>query len=178
MAIAKKAETKVDAKEENTGENIPSRKKLEKKTFSLSDFKTKLKVEDTNIKDLTWLPLSKAFQEATSLEGVPIGELTLIRGYSDTSKSSIMYEAMVSAQNNGFLPIIIDTENAMKREYLTNLGFDFDGDYIYVDSDYLVTNYGKKFNKDFSVPSIEDVAEFINDMLDKQESGDLPMDYS
>jgi hypothetical protein len=86
-----------------------------------------------------------------------------------------MYEAMVSAQTNGYLPIIIDTENAMKKEYLTNLGFDFDSDYIYVDSDYLTNNYGKKYNKDFSEPSIEDVSEFINDILDKQESGELPM---
>lgn len=163
-------------KEEGADEIVPSRSKLTKKSFSLSDFKSKLKVSDSELKEITWLPLSKAFQQETSLEGIPIGELTLIRGYSDTSKSSLMYEAMVSAQTNGYLPIIIDTENAMKKEYLTNLGFDFDGDYLYIDSDYLVTNYGKKYNKDFSVPSIEDVSEFINEMLDKQESGELPMD--
>ncbi len=166
-----------DITETTTGQEVPARGKLAKKSFSLNDFKSKHKINDSeDLKPLSWLPLSPAFKAATGLEGIPIGELTLVRGYSDTGKSTVAYEAAVSAQQNGYLPIIIDTENALKKEHLQNMGFDFEGDYIYVDTEYLVVHYGKKYNKDFSAPSIEDIGEFINNVLDWQESGELPMD--
>ncbi len=152
------------------------KKPIKKKSFSLSDFKEKFKISDEEQKPLSWLPLSKAYQEVTGLEGIPLCELTLVRGYSDTGKSTVVYEAAVSAQQNGYLPIIIDTENAMKKDHLTKMGFDFDGDYIYVDSDYLVQNYGKKYDKNFSTPAIEDIAEFMNNILDAQEKDELQMD--
>ncbi len=90
-------------------DNPEEKKPIKKKSFSLSDFKEKFKISDEEQKPLSWLPLSKAYQEVTGLEGIPLCELTLVRGYSDTGKSTVVYEAAVSAQQNGFLPIIIDT---------------------------------------------------------------------
>ncbi len=175
--VKKRGSIKAKEQTETTTEDTPTRSKMGKKSFSLDDYKIKNKISDgEDLKPLTWLPLSKAFKAATGLDGLPIGELTLVRGYSDTSKSTIVYEAAVSAQQNGFLPIIIDTENALKKEHLENMGFDFNGDYIYVDTEYLLNNFGKKYNKDFNCSSIEDIGEFVNRILDSQESGELPYD--
>lgn len=176
--MAKKISVEADSNDATTNPNVvvEEKRKIVKKEFSLANFKSKLNIKDDDLKELTWLPLGEAYREATGLEGVPIGELTLFRGYSDTSKSSLLYEVAVSAQQNGYLPIIIDLENALKREHMENMGFNFDEPYIYVDTDYLLNEYGKSFDKSFNSPSIEDASEFVNDILDKQESGELGMD--
>ncbi len=178
--MAKEKDIKVDKEDVNTTPGPKAEasvgRKIVKKEFSLSDFKAKLNIKEDDLKPLSWLTLGPAYKAATGLEGVPIGELTLFRGYSDTSKSSLLYEVAVSAQQNGFLPIIIDMENALKKEHLENMGFNFNEPHIYVDTEYLLLEYGKKYDKEFNAPSIEDAAEFVNNMLDKQESGELPMD--
>jgi RecA/RadA recombinase len=152
------------------------KKPIKKKEFSLADFKQKFKINDEDVKPLSWLPMGSAYQEVIGLEGIPRCELTLVRGYSDTGKSTFVYGAAVSAQQNGELPIIIDTENAMKKDHLTKMGFDFDLPHLYVDTDYLLQNYGKKYNKEFKESSIEDISEFMHDILDAQERDELQMD--
>lgn len=176
--MAKKKESEENDNIEGGEKELPKRKTIEKKSFNINDFKKTMKIKDDDSasRPLEWLPLGPAFKEATGLEGVPLCELTLFRGYSDTSKSSLLYEVAVSAQQNGYLPVIIDTENAMKKDHLINMGFDFDGEFIYVDTDYLLNEYGKKYDKNFNAPSIEDVAEFVNNILDKQENGEIPRD--
>ena len=55
---------------------------------------------DKNIKfkEQDWIPLSKAFQDVTSIPGIPMGHIVLLRGHSDTGKTTAMIEAAVSAQ--------------------------------------------------------------------------------
>lgn len=150
---------------------------LEKKDFSLNDFKTNvLKETQAADKKETWIPMSKAFCEATGLPGIYKGVTTLSRGFSNTGKSTVLFEAAVSCQKEGILPVFIDTENNLNRTHLALMGFDWEGDYIYADNNTLIENYAKPRNKDAKEASIEDVASFINDILDKQEDGKLPMD--
>ena len=56
-----------------------------KSKFDLNAFKNK-KGLDKNIKfkDQEWIPLSKAFQDVTSVPGIPMGHIVLLRGHSDT----------------------------------------------------------------------------------------------
>ena len=79
--------------------------------FDLASFKNK-KGLDKNVKfkDQEWLPLSKAFQDVTSIPGVPMGHIVLLRGHSDTGKTTAMIEAAVSAQKRRILPVFIITE--------------------------------------------------------------------
>jgi hypothetical protein len=58
---------------------------------------------------------------------------------------------------------------------LTELGFDFDN-YIYVDNDYLLTNFGLAQDKNRREAAIEDLAKCFYYFLDMQASGDLPYD--
>ena len=49
-----------------------------RKDFNLSNFKEK-KLLNSNVKhkEQTWIPLSTAFQEVTSIPGIPAGHITL-----------------------------------------------------------------------------------------------------
>jgi len=148
-----------------------------KENFDLSKFKNK-KGLDKNIKfkDQEWIPLSPAFTDVTSVPGIPMGHIVLLRGHSDTGKTTAMIEAAVSAQNNGILPVFIITEMKWNWEHAIQMGLDinvekhpetgeivgYDGNFIYVDRE--------------TINSIEDVAGFILDLLDEQKKGNLPYD--
>ena len=46
-------------------------------------------------------PKSKAFQEVTSIPGIPMGHITLLRGHSDTGKTTALIEAAVACPKDG-----------------------------------------------------------------------------
>jgi len=148
-----------------------------KSKFDLSKFKNK-KGLDKNIKfkDQEWIPLSQAFQDVTSIPGIPMGHIVMLRGHSDTGKTTALIEAAVSAQTNGILPVFIVTEMKWNWEHAVQMGLDinierdpdtneiigYDGNFIYVDRE--------------TINSIEDVAAFILDLMDEQKKGNLPYD--
>ncbi|NBP58851.1 hypothetical protein EBU71_20365, partial [bacterium] len=145
--------------------------------FDLNKFKSKkLLNSSVKFKDQKWIPLSHAFQETTSVPGIPMGHIVLLRGHSDTGKTTAMIEAAVSAQKMGVLPVFIVTEMKWNWEHATQMGLevkrvvdeetgellDYEGQFLYVDRENLHT--------------IEDVAAFILDLLDEQKKGNLPYD--
>jgi hypothetical protein len=125
-------------------------------------------------KEQTWIPLSQAFQDTLSVPGIPIGHITLLRGHSDTGKTTALLEAAVMAQKMGILPILIITEMKWSWEHARQMGFQFEevadpdtgeitdykGFFLYADREKLNT--------------IEDVAAFVADMLDEQKKQNLP----
>ena len=146
-------------------------------SFDLNKFKNK-KGLDKNVKfkDQEWIPLSQAFQDVTSIPGIPMGHIVILRGHSDTGKTTALIEAAVSAQKRKILPVFIITEMKWNWEHATQMGLDIDierdpdtneildynGNFIYVDRETLHT--------------IEDVAAFILDLIDEQKRGNLPYD--
>ena len=111
-----------------------------------------------------------------SLPGIPHGHVTLIRGHSDTGKTTQLLEIAVEAQKKGIMPVFIITEMKWNWEHAIQMGVkvdeivdkntgevvDYDGFFIYADRGNLNT--------------IEDVAAFIMDLLDEQKKGNLPYD--
>lgn len=157
--------------------NTKLRKPTPKKEFSLADYKKKTGLEDVKDKILEWFKISKAMQDSTGLPGFPKGYGSLARGFTNTGKSTALAEAIVYAQQNGVLPIIIDTENNMGRKRLERMGFDWDCDFfITVDNDYILEKFGKPKDKDRKQASIEDLADCLFDFVDQQERGELPFD--
>ena len=144
--------------------------------FDLNAFKNK-KGLDKNIKfkEQDWIPLSKAFQDVTSIPSIPMGHIVLLRGHSDTGKTTAMIEAAVSAQKRSIMPVFIITEMKWNWEHAIQMGLDinitrdengeiidYEGNFIYVDRE--------------TINSIEDVAAFILDLMDEQKKGNLPFD--
>ena len=148
-----------------------------KGNFDLNKFKEKkLLKSNVKFKEQKWIPLSKAFQDVTSVPGIPMGHIVLLRGHSDTGKTTALIEAAVSAQKQKVLPVFIITEMKWNWEHAIQMGLDvntivdettgevlnYEGNFIYVDRETLHT--------------IEDVAAFILDLLDEQKKGNLPYD--
>ena len=148
-----------------------------KKSFNIDAFKkSKFLDQSVKFKPQKWIPLSKAFQDVLSIPGIPMGHITLLRGHSDTGKTTAMLEAAVSAQKMGVLPVFIITEMKWNWEHAQQMGFemtpvadpetgeviDYKGFFLYVDRG--------------SLNTIEDVGAFVADLLSEQASGKLPFD--
>ena len=75
-----------------------------RKSFNLGNFKKKkgFSTASVKFKEQGWIPLSQAFQDITSLPGIPTGHITLLRGHSDTGKTTALLEAAVNAQKWAF----------------------------------------------------------------------------
>jgi hypothetical protein len=148
-----------------------------KSKFDLSAFKDKKGLkQNVKFKEQTWIPLSKAFQDVTSIPGIPMGHIVLLRGHSDTGKTTALLETAVSAQKRGILPVFIITEMKWNWEHAQQMGLqveevvdkdtgeivNYEGEFIYADRE--------------TIHTIEDVAKFILDLIDEQKRGNLPYD--
>ena len=149
-----------------------------KSSFDLNKFKKSKMLSNSSVKfkEQRWIPLSKAFQDVTSIPGIPVGHITLLRGHSDTGKTTALLEAAVAAQRTGILPVFIITEMKWSWEHAREMGLqvqevvDTDtGEILDYEGFFLYTDRGR-------INTIEDVAEFILDLVDEQKKGNLPHD--
>jgi len=176
-------------------------KKPEKKTIEKQEFDLDAFLEAENIssepkdKPLTWVPLSKAWHDALKLPGFPRGFVSLVRGYSNTGKSTAFYEGIAGAQKIGDMAVVIETEGNWNSEHAKQIGVKFkevtnpetgevtekpDG-FILIRSKDLYArykNYNHQDSKMMSKPTrlepvIEDVSLFISEMIQKQEEGTI-----
>ena len=93
---------------------LSSKTPIDKKDFNLKSFKNTENLTQIKDKDLNWFNLSDAFYEITKLPGIPKGYFTIVRGFPNTGKSTIKLELIKSCQENGVLPVIIETENNIR----------------------------------------------------------------
>ena len=149
-----------------------------KKGFNLGNFKKKKGFANASVKfkEQGWIPLSKAFQDITSLPGIPTGHITLLRGHSDTGKTTALLEAAVNAQKQGVLPVFIISEMKWSWEHAKEMGLeftevldesgrvaDYEGFFLYADRGTLNT--------------IEEVAVYMADLIDEQTKVTYHMTY-
>lgn len=148
-----------------------------KKGFSLDSFKEKkLLTGNVKFKPQRWIPFSTALQEALSLPGVPMGHITMIRGKSNTGKTTTAIEAVINAQKMGVLPVIIITEMKHDWNHWKTMGFEME-DIIDQETGEIVDYKGFFIYRDRStLNSIEDIAAFIADLQHEQKKGNLPYD--
>jgi RecA/RadA recombinase len=147
-----------------------------KANFNLDSFKDKKGlVSNTKFKEQKWIPFSPALQNALSLPGIPMGHIIMVRGKSNTGKSTTAIEAVVSAQKQGVLPVIIITEMKHSWEHWRTMGFEMED--IVDDEGNVIDHNGFFIYRDRStLQSIEDIAVFISDLIDEQKKGNLPYD--
>ena len=182
-------------------------KKKEVKAFNVKDFKKDFlgeKVSKTADKELEWLIMPEAFQEAVKLPGIPMGRTTMVRGWSDTGKSTLKNLAIAAAMKQGVLPVIFETEGNFDFQYAKDCGMliepvygeitdeetgevregivDWEGDYVLFTPTKMCEfcgkmdySTGKEGTKERKVAVIEDIGYIINTFLDKQDEGQLPM---
>ena len=148
-----------------------------KANFDLDKFKEKKSLNNNvKFKEQKWIPFSPALQDILSIPGAPMGHITLLRGHSDTGKTTALLELAVSAQKMGILPVFIITEMKWSWTHAEQMGFQLEP--IADETTGEITNYTGFFlyADRSSLNTIEDVAEFIADLLDEQRKGNLPYD--
>ncbi|MFW6246739.1 MAG: hypothetical protein ACOC22_00990 [bacterium] len=161
--------------------NKKSRKPTPKKSFSLDDYKKNKNLDKTvKFKKRKWLPIknilgNSSFCDATGLKGIPANESIHLLGHTDTGKSTLLLEIAYSCQQNNVLPVFIITEMKFAWEHLKIMGIEYDeiineetgevsyeGNFLFIDR--------SKFD------TIEQMGDRINEILDDQRDGKLPMD--
>ena len=138
---------------------------IRKREISLESIKDKFSTK-TKYKPESFYNCGEAFMEACGLPGPVMGGISMFLGHSNTSKTTAMILAAADAQKKNHLPILIITEKKWSWEHAIELGLqaeknelgEYDGMFI--------------FNDSFDV--IEQATEFINNILDAQEKGDIP----
>jgi len=176
----------------------PEKKPIDKKPFNPDEFRASEGLDrDVRNKIISWIPLSEAFHEAVKVPGIPKGYFTSFRGYSNTGKSTAIYEGVAGCQKIGDFPVIFETEGNWNWEHAKNCGVQFDeyvdeetgetkqkGNFLFMSSDDLLKRYEKY---DYSSTKegtkklrheavVEDVAKFMNYILDKQDEGLIDAD--
>ena len=97
---------------------------------SKNGFTTKENDKTTNIaisnanKPMSWILMPEAFKDATGLVGLPESTVISVLGHSNVGKTTLLNHAIVSAQKQGLIPVIIDTENSFSFKYAQNMGFE------------------------------------------------------
>jgi hypothetical protein len=138
---------------------------IKKKEFNFNDIKNKFSTK-TKYKPESFYNCGEAFMEACGLPGPVMGGISMLLGHSNAGKTTAMILASADAQKRGHLPVFIITEKKWNWEHAVELGLDatknedgeWEGMFIFNDSfDY-----------------IEQATDFMNDILDAQEKGDIP----
>nr|DAE37021.1 MAG TPA: Protein recA [Bacteriophage sp.] len=182
-------------------------KKKEVKKFDIKDFKKNFLGEKTAKaadKEMEWIVMPPAFQEAIKLPGFLMGRTHMLRGWSDTGKSTLKNLAVASAMRQGIMPVIFETEGNFDFSYARDCGMDitpvygdvvneetgetergivdWEGNYMLFTPTKICEfcgkmdyTQGKETNKQRKVAVIEDIGYIINTLLDAQDDGDLPM---
>ena len=104
--------------------------------------------------------LGDAFLDATGIPGPAMGHINMLLGHSDTGKTTALVKAAVDAQKKNIIPVFIITEQKWNWEHAELMGFDKNGDYL--------------FNSDFEY--IEQITDYINELIAAQDKGDIPHD--
>jgi hypothetical protein len=178
----------------------PEKKKIDKPAFDIDAYKESKGLDKiTPDRELSWIPLSEAFHDAVKVPGIPIGYFTSFRGYSNTGKSTAIYEAVVGCQQLGILPIIFDTEGNWNWEHARNIGVKFEeivdtdtgeikmkGDFIFlqgVDLLNMYKNYDHQHSKMGTKPLrfepvVEDISTYMHEILNDQQNDILQRDVA
>jgi hypothetical protein len=138
---------------------------IKKKEIGLDSIKSKFSTK-TKYKPESFYNCGEAFMDACGLPGPVLGGINMFLGHSNAGKTTAMILAAADAQKKGHLPVFIITEKKWSWEHAIELGLqaeknefgEYDGMFI--------------FNDSFDV--IEQATDFINQILDSQEKGDIP----
>lgn len=138
---------------------------IRKKEFKFDDIKAKFSSK-TKYKPEAFYNCGEAFMEACGLPGPVMGGISMLLGHSNAGKTTAMILTAADAQRKGHLPVFIITEKKWNWEHAVELGLEatknedgeWEGMFIFNDSfDYL-----------------EQATDFMNEILDAQEKGDIP----
>lgn len=138
---------------------------IKKKNFSLEQLKEKYSVK-TKYKETKYYDCGEAFHKACGLPGPIKCGITMFLGHSNSSKTTALVKTAVNAQKQGDLPIFIITERKWSFDHAKELGLECEKN---VDGEW---EGFFLFRDDFDY--IEQITDYMNELIDLQEKGELP----
>jgi hypothetical protein len=145
-------------------------KATKKKNFNFEELQAKYSSND-RYKDQEWLNIGEAFQKASGIQ-IPIGGITQVLGWSNTGKTTILSLAAIAAQKRGILPVFLFTEQKFSFQHAKDMGFDCELKTAEDGSEY----WGGFMFYKLGFEYIEQIFDYIKDLLDKQAAGEIPFD--
>ena len=142
-------------------------KSIKKKTFSLEDLQGKYSTK-AKYKEDSFFDVGEAFYKACGIPGPAEGHINVFLGHSDTGKTTALEKAAVDAQKIGKLPVFIITEQKWDFEHAKLMGFECE---LNDEGEWSGTFL---FNDGFSY--IEQITDYINELIDEQQKGNIPYD--
>jgi len=122
-----KKKPELEVVQEVTADNLEKLKNVARKFSNYYNSQYKEMVSYTPTTDTIakvsvskWLEMTPAFRDATELEGLPFGNITMVFGKPNTGKTTMLMEAISMAQKQNILPILILTEHKFDFSRLSN----------------------------------------------------------
>ena len=143
---------------------------LKKKDFS--SIKSKFS-KQAKFKADKFFDLGPAFLDATGLPGPAMGHINMMLGHSDTGKTTALVKSAVDAQKKGILPVFVITEQKWDFPHAKLMGLEIDE---VVDEETGEIEYDGFFLFNNHFEYIEQITDYINELIDAQLKGDLPYD--
>ena len=140
---------------------------IKKKDFS--SIKKKFSAS-AKFKQQKFFDLGADFLDAVGVPGPALGHLNMLLGHSDTGKTTALIKAAVDAQKKGILPVFIITEQKWSFEHAHLMGLDCE-QVVDEESGELDWEGFFLFNNNFEY--LEQITDYINELLDAQEKGEL-----
>jgi hypothetical protein len=127
----------------------------------------------TTYKTDRFLDLGDAFLDATGIPGPAIGHINMLLGHSDTGKTTALLGAAADGVKKGMLPVFIITEQKFDFEHARIMGIPVEQEVDEATGE--VTYSGPYiFKNDFDY--IEQITDFMNEIMDAQDKGSIPYD--
>jgi hypothetical protein len=143
---------------------------LKKKSFK--DIKEKFSKKATYKPD-RFFDLGGAFLDASGIPGPAMGHINMFLGHTDTGKTTALVKTAVDAQRKEILPVLIITEQKWDFEHARLLGMECE-ETVDKETGEIEWDGFFLFNNDFQY--IEQITDYINELLDAQEKGELDYD--
>ena len=141
------------------------------KKIDFSTIKSKFS-QEASFKPDRFFDLGDAFLYACGIPGPAMGHLNMFIGHSDTGKTTALIKSAIDAQKKDILPVFLITEQKWGFDHAKLMGLqcekvikddggtDWDGFFL--------------FNNHFDY--VEQITDYINELLDAQDKGELPYD--
>jgi hypothetical protein len=143
---------------------------IKKKDFT--DIKKKFSTS-AKYKPQKFFNLGSEFLDAVGVPGPAIGHINMYLGFSDTGKTTALVKTAVDAQKRGILPIFIITEQKWSFEHAKLMGFECEE---VIDEETGEVDWDGFFLINNNFQYIEQITDYINEILDEQEKGNIDYD--
>lgn len=134
---------------------------MAKKEFDLESFleEENDKVEKKEYYEQRFVVLHEEFQKALGLPGIPLSDVSMGYGLSDSGKTEFMLHVAMAAVKQDILPVLLITENKFKEERLASFN---------------LTNKNSILKR--NLKTLEDVYDYICQIIAKVKNGTLKKD--